>query len=71
MKTLQITILTETDSEKVMHVLQELQDQKLIEIHEVKTATAPPSYEQIEEIIDESEIGPYYSAEEARAILKL
>jgi len=71
MKTFQITISNEADSQKVMDVLYDLQSRNLIEIHEPTVAAVSPSYEQIEEMIDESELGPYYSEEEAKAILHL
>ena len=71
MKTFQITISKEADLQKVMDVLQDLQNQKLIEIKENVGFAVTPSYEQIEEMIDESELGPYYSEEEAKSILHL
>ena len=71
MKTLKITILAELDSQKVMLVLQELQNQKLIQIHSNESTPLILSHEQMEEIIDESELGPFYSEEEAKAILHL
>lgn len=71
MKTFQITVLTETDYDKVRQILQDLELQKLIEFKETAHAAAAPSDEQIDEIIDESELGPYYSEEEAKSILHL
>jgi len=71
MKTFQITVSNEADMQKVTDVLREMQRQKVIEIHEQTVAPVAPSYEQIEEMIDESELGPYYSEEEAKAILHL
>jgi len=71
MKTLKITILTEQDYQKVTLVLQELQNQKLIQIHSNESTPLILSHEQMEEIIDESELGPFYSEEEAKAILHL
>ena len=71
MKTLKITILTEHEFQKVMQVLQELKNKKLIRIQDKESTPLILSYEQMEEIIDESELGPFYSKEEARAILHL
>jgi hypothetical protein len=71
MKTFQITITSESDSKLVMDVLQDLQNRKLIEIKQDSQVSVLPSYEQIEEIIDESEIGPYYTQQEAKEILHL
>ena len=70
MKTLLVNILNEADTQKVMHILNDLADQKLIEIKQAGNPVSP-SYDQIEEMIDESELGPYYSEEEARNILRL
>lgn len=71
MKILEITILKEQDSQKVMQLLQELQNKKLIQIQDNESTPLILSHEQIEEIIDESELGPFYSEEEAKAILHL
>ena len=71
MKTFQIAILKEADNQRVTDLLQDLQRQNLIEIKQIVEASVSPSHEQIEEMIDESELGPYYSEEEARGILGL
>ncbi|MCF2518821.1 hypothetical protein [Dyadobacter sp. CY351] len=71
MKILKITILKEQDSQKVMQLLQELQNKKLIQIQDNESTPLILSHEQMEEIIDESELGPFYSEEEAKAILHL
>ena len=71
MKILEITILKEQDSQKVMQLLQELQNKKLIQIQDNESTPLILSHEQMEEIIDESELGPFYSEEEAKAILHL
>ncbi|WP_221393984.1 hypothetical protein [Dyadobacter sp. NIV53] len=77
MKTYQINILTETDQESVENILNELAQKGTIEFHEVSASqqtqnkSVPATEDQIEEIIDESEIGPYYSEKEAKNILNL
>jgi hypothetical protein len=71
MKTFLITILNEAESSKVMNVLNDLVEQKLIEMKEPTEEAVSPSDEQVHEIIDESELGPYYTEEEAKDILKL
>ena len=71
MKILKITILKEQDSQEVMQLLQELQNKKLIQIQDNESTPLILSHEQMEEIIDESELGPFYSEEEAKAILHL
>ena len=71
MKTINITILDGQDSQKVMQLLQELQNKKLIQIQDNESTPLILSHEQMEEIIDESELGPFYSEEEAKAILHL
>lgn len=76
MKTYQIKILTETEIESVENILNELALKGAIEFHEITASgedqkSVAASEDQIEEIIDESEIGPYYSEQEAKDILNL
>jgi len=71
MKTSQITILTEKDADKVLNVLNGLGAAGMIKIIENATNTVPPSYDQVEEMIDESELSPYYSEDEIKQILHL
>lgn len=71
MKTFQINILSDNDTEKVMTVLNEMADTGLIEIKNYNWAGVAPNNDQLDEIIDESELAPYYSAQEVREILKM
>jgi len=76
MKTYQIKILTETEQENVENLLNDLALKGTIEFDEITVPqddqkSVPASEDQIEEIIDESEIGPYYSEKEAKDILNL
>ena len=71
MKTFLINVSDDSNSQKVMQILNDLVDQKLITYQEHSTQAVSPSYEQVEEIIDESELGPYYTEEEAKEILHL
>lgn len=71
MKTFQINILSDDDTEKVMTVLNEMAEKGLIEIKNYNWAGVAPNNDQLDEIIDESELAPYYSAQEVRDILKM
>ncbi|WP_221391509.1 hypothetical protein [Dyadobacter sp. NIV53] len=71
MKTYQLSILNGQDSDKVMNVLSGLVIAGMIEIKENVESAAAPSYDQMEEMIDESELAPYYSEQEVRNILHL
>lgn len=77
MKTYQIKILNDTEQESVENILRDLSQKGAIEFSEITSSqeeNAKPhaaTEDQIEEIIDESEIGPYYSEKEAKDILKL
>ena len=77
MKTYQIKIMNDTEQESVENILRDLVQKGTIEFNEVTASqeeNAKPhaaTEDQIEEIIDESEIGPYYSEKEAKDILKL
>ena len=70
-KTFQINILSDNDTEKVMTVLNEMAQTGLIEIKNYNWAGIAPNNDQLDEIIDESELAPYYSAQEVRDILKM
>lgn len=69
MKTFQLTILKE--NHEVLRVLNELAAKHLIEFKEITEQAVTPNEEQVQEIIDESELGPYYSEKDAKDILKL
>jgi len=76
MKTYQIKILTETEQENIENFLNDLALKGTIEFDEITISqddqkSVPASEDQVEEIIDESEIGPYYSEKEAKDILNL
>ena len=76
MKTYQIKILTETEQENIENFLNDLALKGTIEFDEINVSqddqkSVPASEDQVEEIIDESEIGPYYSEKEAKDILNL
>ena len=81
MKTFQLTVLTEKDADKVMYVLSGLVIAGMIsvvenvEIGATSNGAAPtgaaPTYDQVEEMIDESELSPYYSEQEVKNILHL
>lgn len=70
MKTYLINI-AEANSEKVLEVLNSLADQNLLEMKVYNTPAVNASDDQIDEMIDESELGPYYTEEEARRILRI
>lgn len=76
MKTFQIRVNNEADEELVAKLLESLAAKGIIEFEYEHSRgdykkTAPASEEQVQEIIDEAELGPYYSEEEAKNILKL
>lgn len=76
MKTFQLTVLTEKDADKVMYVLSGLVVAGMISVIEnIEIGAAPtgtsPTYEQVEEMMDESELSPYYSEQEVKNILHL
>ncbi|TDE18518.1 hypothetical protein [Dyadobacter psychrotolerans] len=74
MKTYQIKILSDADIELVHNLLNDLANKGTIEISEKNTddeEAEPASEDQVQEIIEESEIGPYYSEKEAKEILNL
>ena len=75
MKTYQIKVLADSDIEMVKNLLNDLVHKGTIEFSEAGIAETeeaePASEEQIQEIIEESELGPYYSEKEAKEILNL
>lgn len=71
MKTFQLTILTEKDADKVMNVLNGLVVAGMINMTENVENAVAPNFDQVEEIIDESELSPYYSEEQVKDILHL
>ena len=76
MKTFQIKVLAQKDEVLVENLLKDLAQKGSIEFSENTQESAeeklhPASENQVQEIIDESEIGPYYSEKEAKDILNL
>jgi acetolactate synthase regulatory subunit len=76
MKTYQIKILANQDEPTVLEVLTVLAKKGIIafsestsELQDNKRTEA--SADQVQEIIEESELGPYYSEKEAKDILNL
>jgi hypothetical protein len=79
MKTYRVKAVRETEENLVLDILQNLQRKGTIVFEEEhfegksnrsKEAT-PATEEQVQEIIDEAELGPYYSEQEAKKILHL
>ncbi len=80
MKTYRVKAVRELEEELVLDILQNLQRKGTIVFEEEqpdgkqqatsKEAT-PATEEQVQEIIDEAELGPYYSEQEAKNILHL
>jgi hypothetical protein len=81
MKTYRVKAVRESEENLVLDILQNLQRKGTIVFEEEqpdgkregsrsKEAT-PATEEQVQEIIDEAELGPYYSEQEAKNILHL
>lgn len=71
MKTYTITILQADAENDITAALTQWQSSGRIRFSENHEAAEPVSEEQAQEMIDEAEIGPYYSEEEAKKILKI
>ncbi len=76
MKTFRVKAVSESEETLVFEILQTLQRKGTIvfeEEHQEATSKAatPATDEQVQEIIDEAELGPYYSEQEAKKILHL
>ncbi|WP_353721621.1 hypothetical protein [Dyadobacter sp. 676] len=76
MKTYRVKAVRESDENVVLDILQNLQRQGTIVFEEEQfqnraKEAAPATEEQVQEIIDEAELGPYYSEKEAKKILHL
>jgi ribosomal protein S19E (S16A) len=76
MKTYQIQVVDEADSDLVTKILQTLEQRGLITFHPENQhysneKTTPATDEQVQEIIEEAELGPFYSEKEAKNILNL
>ena len=75
MKMYQIEVVDEADTDLVWKILQTLEQRGLITVksgtHAESEKATPATEEQVQEIIDEAELGPYYSEKEAKDILNL
>jgi len=76
MKTFQVKILAEKDEASIENLLKDLAQKGAIEYSEDESDSVDEKLHsatenQVQEIIDESEIGPYYSEKEAKDILNL
>ena len=77
MKTFSITILSDEVEAEVINVLQDLSEKGKINFSEeadanqAETEPKPVSEDKAQKMIEDSEIGPYYSEQEAKDILKI
>lgn len=76
MKTYRVKTILESEEQSVFEILQNLQLKGTIVFEEEPIeprpkATTPATEEQVQEIIDEAELIPYYSEQEAKKILHL
>ena len=77
MKTYRVKAIRESDEQLVFDVLQNLQRKGTIVFEEEQSdqarskAPTPATEEQVQEIIDEAELMPYYTEQEAKKILHL
>lgn len=76
MKTFHIEVARESEEELITKILENLQQKGMIHFSETNGGEAndhpvAASDEQVQEIIDEAELGPYYSEKEAKNILNL
>ncbi|MCF0061014.1 hypothetical protein MUK70_17400 [Dyadobacter chenwenxiniae] len=76
MKTFHVEVMNESEEELITKILENLKQKGMInffENHNDAASSKPvsASEEQVQEIIDEAELGPYYSEKEAKNILNL
>jgi ribosomal protein S19E (S16A) len=76
MKTFHIEVARESEEELITKILENLQQKGMINFTEsngsqARNEAVSASEEQVQEIIDEAELGPYYSEKEAKNILNL
>lgn len=75
MKTYRVKAVHESEEQLVLEILQNLQREGTIVFEEVQPdrskAATPATEEQVQEIIDEAELIPYYTEQEAKKILHL
>jgi hypothetical protein len=76
MKTYQVNILSENDEQTILDTLSILAEKGIITFSESTSTRAGNEFKeasgnQVQEIIEESELGPYYTEKEAKDILKI
>lgn len=80
MKTYRVKAVRESEEQLVLEILQNLQRKGTIVFEEEQAdkhestsskAATPATEEQVQEIIDEAELIPYYTEQEAKKILHL
>lgn len=76
MKTFKVTVIKDSEDELIQKVLETMERRGAITFEEVNQnqhpeKTTPATDEQVQEIIDEAELAPYYSQKEAKEILNL
>jgi hypothetical protein len=76
MKTFHIKAVKDSDQELVLKILETLERKGMIVFQEHNAdaspkKSTPATDEQVQEIIDEAELSPYYSEKEAKDILNL
>jgi hypothetical protein len=74
MKTFLIKVLSDSNNTMVTSMLKKLVSDKVIEFEETIPPAgkgSPISEEQSREMIDQAELGPYYTTQEAKNILKI
>jgi hypothetical protein len=76
MKTFKVKVLKDSEDEMIQKVLETMERRGAIQFEEIiagagSEKTTPATDEQVQEIIDEAELVPYYSEKEAKEILKL
>ncbi|MCE7065648.1 hypothetical protein [Dyadobacter sp. CY326] len=74
MKTFHIEVIKESEQELIKQVLASLKQKGMIDFKETSAHVAesvPASDEQVQEIIEEAELAPFYSEKEAKNILNL
>ncbi|WP_025762500.1 hypothetical protein [Dyadobacter tibetensis] len=71
MKTYQLIIPADRNENKVMQLLNGLVDENIIELQQINNYAKSANEEQVEEMIEEAALGPYYTDKEARRILNI
>jgi len=76
MKTFHVKAINDSDDNLAEQILITLKNKGMIDFWEINPAdnteeAKPATEEQVQEIIDESELGPFYTEKEAKDILDL